>query len=70
MHLCYVAVLTIVITGTDVAEKEVDMFRNKILDRPFLGGWVWGRFPYPWALANPSVVADLESNNPPRSARN
>ena len=55
------------ITGTDVAEKEVDMFRNKVLDRPFLGGWVWGRFPYPWALTNPSVAiaTDAEPGNKP-----
>merc|ERR1711890_32301 len=51
--------------GTDVAEKEVDMFRNKVLDRPFLGGWVWGQFPYPWALTNPSVpIAEPGGNKP------
>ena len=64
--LFFEILLTIVITGTDMAEKEGDMVSNRVLV-DFTGlrfPWVWGRFPYPWALTNP----DMEpGNNPPRS---
>ena len=62
---CHFAALTLVITGTDMAEKEVDMVSNRVLV-DFTGlrfPWVWGRFPYPWALTNPSVGDDVEPGN-------
>ena len=53
------------ITGTDMAEKEVDMVSNRVFV-DFTGlrfPWVWGRFPYPWAFTNPSVGDDVDPGN-------
>ena len=49
-------------------DKEADM--DKVLAGPYLGGWGWGRFPYPWALNSLSIGADAASGDPPRSVRN